>query len=77
MECPVAGSQSPSTQDFTSEIYPDLFLCNKTRNIRTKVTLSPRHLTKETGKLTSLQPRLKLIRVQVLGGGWYNPQNED
>ena len=41
------------------------------------VTLNHGHLTKETGKLTSLQPRLKLMSLLVLGGGWYNHQYED
>ena len=65
----VVASQSLATQDFTCEINRDLFLCNKTRKIKTNVTLNPRHQTKEIGKLTSLQPRLKLTSLQVLQGG--------
>ena len=61
----IAASQSLATRDFTCEINPDLFPCNKTGKIGTNITLSPRHLTKETGKLTSLQPRLKLMSLLV------------
>ena len=73
----VVASQSPATQDFTCEINLDLFPCNKTRKIRMNVTLSPGHQSKEIGKLTSLQPKLKLTSLLVLGGGWYNHQYED
>ena len=65
----VVASQSIAIQDFTCEINPALFPCNKTRKIRMNVTVSPGHRTKETGKLTSLQPRLKLMSLLVLGGG--------
>ena len=63
----VASSQSLATRDFTFEINPDPFTCNKAKKIRTNVTLSPRYQTKETGKLTCLQPRLKLASHLVLG----------
>ena len=50
----VAPSQSLATRDFTCEINPDFIPCNKTEKIRTNVTLRPRYLTEETGKLTSI-----------------------
>ena len=41
------------------------------------LTLRSGHLTKETGKLSSLQSNLKLTSLMVLGGGWYNHYYED
>ena len=64
----VAPFQSHATQDFTSVINLDSFSCNKTGKIETNVTLSPGHLTEETRKLTSLQPRLKLMSLLVFKG---------
>ena len=64
----VAASQSHATWGFTCEINPDLFPHNKMGKIGMNVTLSPGHLTKETGQLTSLQPRLKLTSLQIFKG---------
>ena len=62
----VVASQSLATQDFTCEINPDLFPCNKTGKTRMNVILSPGYLTEETGNSTSDQPRLKLMNILVL-----------
>ena len=45
----VVASQSLATWDFTCEINPDSFPCNKTRKIRMNLTLSLGHQTEETG----------------------------
>ena len=55
----IAAFQSLATLNITCEINLDSFPCNKTRKIRTNVTLSPGHWTKEIEKLRSLQLRLK------------------
>ena len=73
----IAAFQSLATLNITCEINPDSFPCKKTRKIRTNIILNPRHLTKGTGKLTYLQPSVKLTSLLVLGGGWYNHQYED
>ena len=41
----VVAFKSLATQDFTCEINPDLFPCNKERKIRKNVTLSPGYET--------------------------------
>ena len=73
----VAASQSLANWDFTYEINLDLFPFNKAGKITMKETLSPKHLTKETGKSTSLEPRQKLTSLLSLGGGWYNDEYKD
>ena len=73
----IVASQSLATQDFTCEMNPDLFPCNKTGKVRKNVTLSPKHLIEETGKLTSLQPSVKLLSLVDLRGGWFDNNYED